>query len=438
MSVRPCLFLVDDDPLIIETLSIPLENRYRVRGFPSGELAEEAIAEENPSLILLDLNLPNKDGDYWLSRWQSKWPHIPIVFCSAETKISRVVDCLRKGAQDFISKPFHPSDLLLIVERVLSNSVAGGKAPSSSSTMIGDSPAFAELKEKISFLRTQYHLNVLILGETGTGKELVAQSLHQQEENPSRPWVVVNMPAIPVSLMESELFGVEKGAFTDAKLSRAGKFELADGGDVFLDEIGDLPVETQAKMLRVLQERCVERIGSSRIKKSHFRAISATNRPLSELTSERKFREDLLFRLSDMVLWVPPLRERLGDIPLLANHFLAKYSPLTNLSLSETALDTLLAYHWPGNVRQLESSIKRACVFAKGKTIENVELFDLSTLRPRLDGTASGLTDQVSRNERSLLEEALRKYQGNKVRAMEELKLPRTTFYRKLQELEIR
>jgi two-component system response regulator AtoC len=310
--------------------------------------------------------------------------------------------------------------------------------------IIAESQAMKAILEKIRQLKGQTHLNVLILGESGTGKEAVARLLHQQEGDPKRPFVVVNTPALPTSLIEAELFGVEKGAYTDAKQSRPGKFELADGGDIFLDEIGDLPHGTQAKILRAIQEGTIQRLGSNKTQKIAFRVISATNRPLAELKDSGTFREDLLFRLNDMVLWLPPLRERREDIPMLARHFLQKYTKKFPVpQLGDAAIKMLMEYEWPGNVRELQSTIKRTLVFNKEPIIESVDLSD--PLRsahgpgvgfvPTPQGSYS---DQIAQYERHLLEVTLKKHHGNKRAAMTELHLPRATFYRKMHDLRVR
>jgi DNA-binding NtrC family response regulator len=285
----------------------------------------------------------------------------------------------------------------------------------------------------------------LILGESGTGKEVLARYLYEQEENNQRPFVVANMPAIPVNLLEAELFGVEKGAFTDAKFNRPGKFELADSGDIFLDEIGDLPLEMQSKILRVLQEKQVQRLGSNKTKNLSFRTISATNQPLSEMILKGKFREDLLYRLSDVVLFLPPLRERKSDIPLLVEHFIKKHC-LENPSptFTSSAMDQLMRYEWPGNVRQLESTVKRALAFSKRGPIDSVEVYDLKNLAPGVNthsvnyrDDSQDLMSQVKDFERKTIEKTLQKNGGKKTPAMRELGLTRATFYRKLHDLGI-
>lgn len=394
----------------------------------------------------MDLHLKEGSSLSLLQEWKTKCPETEYIVCSGEKNVESAIECIRRGAGDYVLKPFAKADLLLIVQRAIEKIQLKKQIEKLNPlvsprpiTFIGKSPAMWEVLEKVKVLRHQLHLNVLILGESGTGKEIIARLLYQQEENPERPFVVVNMPAIPATLMESELFGSEKGAFTDAKASRPGKFELADGGDIFLDEIGDLPMETQAKILRVLQEKQVERVGASTPRQVQFRVISATNQPLSDLMTSGRFREDLIYRLSDLVLWLPPLRDHKEDIPALVEHFIQKYTLGKSLPrISESALATLLAYHWPGNIRQLESTMKRALIFNQGPVLEKIEIYDPQSMNPSRNLPGDPLLDydsKVAQFERRVLEDAVKRHKGNKTLAMEELKLSKATFYRKLNEL---
>ncbi len=444
MALRPEIVVVDDDPIALQTIKMVLSQDYGVHCFTHPQQAEETMRRQEVDLAVLDLNLPDDSGLEVLRQWRRKFPDLEIVFCSGETNVARAIQCLREGASDFIVKPFERQDLQLIVRRVLEKCLLKRRLEKLSPMVlpqpvpfIGQSPAVLDLLDKVSKLRGQPDLNVLILGESGTGKELVARLLHQQEGEEERPFVVVNTPAIPSSLMEAELFGVVKGAYTDAKTSRAGKFELAEGGDVFLDEIGDLPFETQAKMLRTLQDRTVERIGSGRARRVNFRVISATNQPLGTLVEAGRFREDLLYRLSDVVLRLPTLAERREDIPLLAEHFLKKHARGLVPRLSDEALADLAAYAWPGNVRQLESTLKRALAFQRGPVIERLECGE-----PDLFGTGRAekpraLGESLEDAEKRLIGQALQRHGGNRAAALSELKMSRATFYRRVQQLGI-
>jgi len=316
-----------------------------------------------------------------------------------------------------------------------------------STELLGSSPQILELKEQMQCLIGKPWVNILILGESGTGKEVVARMLHAQERRSTRPFIPINMAAVPTRLFESELFGVEKGAYTDASYSRAGKAELAHKGDLFLDEIGDLDGEAQAKLLRLLQEKTVQRLGSNFSRKVDIRVISATNKSIARMLDSETFRVDLLYRLADVTLYLPPLKDRKCDIELLANHFFEKYRNQYRLStpkrLGKSALITLLDYHWPGNIRQLESTIKRALIFSEGEEINDIvinESFD----KPRAIGSMCGpdtdlkpIAAAVQNAEKELIESALIRHQGNATAARQELRITRATFYRKLKMLDI-
>lgn len=434
------IFVVDDDPLAMGSLKLVLSPHYSVTGFTDPDRAEAAAREEAPRIALLDLNFPDHNGMSLLQKWRHQFPDTEVISCSGEIRVQRAMECLRRGASDYLVKPFQAEDLLRVVERTL-NRRELPRQPSidfEKSGFIGSSASVQAVLEKVRLLRRQPHMNVLILGESGTGKELIARLLHVQEGNAKRPFVVSNMAAIPANLLESEFFGVERGAFTDAKASRPGKFELAHKGDIFLDEIGDLPLDTQAKILRVLQEKQIQRLGSHEVRQVSFRTIAATNRPLADLVAEGAFREDLMYRLTDMVLWLPALRERPEDIPALARHFVAKYSGGGEpLQIADEAIAYLQGYHWPGNVRQLESTIKRAMIFCRGRVLREIEIFDPATLVPSRAKGVQALESQKGSFEKELIEAALRRNGGDRGATIEELKLSKATFYRKVNQLNI-
>lgn len=443
-KLRPSIIIVEDDPLALDALRAILRERYDVHGFTAAGAAEAWITAHRPALAILDLNLQGDDGLRVLRSWKGRFPELDILFCSGESSVKRAIATLREGASDYLVKPPDPQDLLFVVERILEKRALCEKVERLDPllrphpiALIGESPAIRELRHKAALLRKRHELNVLILGESGTGKEVMARFLHQQEEDATRPFVVANMPAIPAPLMEAELFGVEKGAYTDAKCARAGRFEMADGGDLFLDEIGDLALETQAKLLRALQERQTERLGGGRARPVRARVISATNRPLAQLIAEGRFREDLMYRLADLVLWMPPLREHAEDIPALAAHFVEKHAIGKAPALSARAEATLMAYSWPGNVRQLESAIKRALVFNRGPLIDEIEIYDPAMLTPVASPEPRRHEDLMQSHERGLIEAALRRHRGNRAAVMAELGVSRATFYRKLQALRI-
>jgi|688.fasta_scaffold184177_1 DNA-binding NtrC family response regulator len=443
MSQAVQILLVEDDPLLRESFVGLLPSQYQVSTASTGEQASQLLHSKSFDLVILDLHLGQEEGQKLIKPWKQKFPLLEIIILSGQKEIKVAIECMRLGASDYLVKPMEIEEMLITLEKVIEKRRLKQSLERlepliqpNPITFIGDSQPVQEVIEKAKLLKNQSHLNVLILGESGTGKEILARFLHQQEGNPKRPFVVANMPAIPVNLMEAELFGVERGAYTDAKFTRPGKFELADLGDIFLDEIGDLPLDMQSKILRVLQERQIQRVGSNRTQALTFRTIAATNQPLADFISQGKFREDLIYRLSDVVLWLPPLRERISDIPQLVDHFIAKHFRGEKMPKATPALlNQLMSYHWPGNTRQLESTIKRALIFCKGANLEQVEIYDPRNLKAEISGNS--LQGKVKEFERSLITEMLRKTQGKKTPAMEALGLSKATFYRKLQELGI-
>ena len=444
MLKKASILIVEDDHLLTLALKNLLAPKGHLFTAPTLEAAQQVLEQHSIQCVLLDLHLGSQNSQKQIAHWKSRFPSLEILILSGQPEIKVALECLRMGALDYLVKPFEPELLLHVVDKALERH----KMKSSLEKLeplihplpisfIGQSIQLQGLIEKIRLLRNKTQLNVLILGESGTGKEVVARLLHQQEGTPQRPFVVANMPAIPTNLLESELFGVEKGAFTDAKCSRPGKFELADTGDIFLDEIGDLPLEMQSKILRVLQERQIQRLGSHKTQSLQLRVISATNQPLAEFIQKGKFREDLLYRLGDVVLTLPPLRKRKEDIPFLVEHFLQKHSLGTPTQVSPSALDQLMAYEWPGNIRQLESTVKRALIFSNGSQIDRFEIYDFQNLNGLSISKSEGLSleAQVQRLERKAFEQALQEHSNNKAKAMKALGLSKATFYRKLQEL---
>jgi len=452
MAHKSTVLLVDDDELLLSSLQYQLESQFAVLLATSAAPAEQILKNTAVDCVVLDLHLGDEKGELLIQKWRKNFPFLEIIVLSGQKEIKTAIDCMRSGAFDYLVKPMEPEELIVTIERAIERRklkinlekleplIRPQPVP-----LLGNSPALAEVIDKANLLKNKTHLNILILGESGTGKEVLARHLYQQENNNQRPFVVANMPAIPVNLLEAELFGVEKGAFTDAKFNRPGKFELADSGDIFLDEIGDLPIEMQSKILRVLQEKQVQRLGSNKTKNLSFRTISATNQPLSEMILKGKFREDLLYRLSDVVLFLPPLRERTSDIPLLVEHFIGKHSlEKPHPTFSSNAMEQMRNYEWPGNVRQLESTVKRALAFSQGGPIDSVEIYDLKKLGPVTNvqnvyssNESVDLDSQVKEFERKTIQKTLKKNGGKKTPSMKELGLTRATFYRKLHDLGI-
>jgi len=329
----------------------------------SGEAALDAAGEQRPDLVLLDMRLGGMDGLETLRRLRSIVPGTPIVMMTAFGNVPAAVNAMRFGATDFLSKPFSNEALLSSIDSLLAMRVAArGDAP----TLVGESPAFRKAMDLAQRFAVP-EINILLLGETGTGKELFARAIHAGSKRRSGPFIAVDCSMFAENLLESELFGHEKGAFTGATASRVGWFEMAQGGTLFLDEIGNLPSALQGKLLRVLQERRMERVGGRHTIKLDVRVVSATNVNLKEGIAAGAFRQDLYYRLQEMTICLPPLRERSGDLRQIARYFVAKYAERFGTGvrdISDEALEVLEAHHWPGNVRELENAIKSSVVLA--------------------------------------------------------------------------
>ncbi|MGH7208987.1 MAG: sigma-54-dependent transcriptional regulator [Nitrospiraceae bacterium] len=374
------VLLVDDEEGIRTSLKMILEPTYEVACAADAHEGLDQFRRETPNLILLDVILPDSDGLTLLQTIRSEDRDIPVIMLTAMKTVKTAVDAMKMGAADYLTKPFDLEELRLIVAKALAaedleREVRALRAQVVNRyafhNLIGKSPSMQEIYSKIEQIANA-RTTVLITGESGTGKELVARALHYNSSRRDRPFIALNCAAIPETLIESELFGHEKGSFTDAMARRAGQFELAHGGTLFLDEIGDLSLSTQAKLLRVLQEREFTRIGGSHPIRVDVRFIAATNKNLVELLRRKLFREDLYYRINVISLYLPPLRDRLEDIPILAKHFLAKRLEDEKQSpqeLSKDSLEALLKYHWPGNVRELENVLEQATVWCRGTTI---------------------------------------------------------------------
>jgi len=386
--MRYRILIVDDQEAFAHQIGKRLEREgYDIKVCTDGEWAERTIEDERFDLVITDLKIPGINGLDLLTGIKKRYPDISFIVMTAYGSIETAVDAMKRGASDYITKPFPPEELILIVRnvlekqnlvkevRILRKEVEGRYR---FGNIIGKNPRMQEVYDLISNV-AETDATVLIRGETGTGKELVAKSIHFNSRRKDKPFVSLNCGAIPETLLESELFGYEKGAFTGATRQKIGKFEYADGGTVFLDEVCDLAPATQVKLLRVLQERVIERVGGNGQICIDVRIIAATNKNLEEEVAQGRFREDLYYRLNVVPIKLPPLRERKEDIPLLAKHFLAKYARLMNKDISiisQEVLSEMMAYDWPGNVRQLENLIERAIIMAKGNCIDHIDLSD--------------------------------------------------------------
>ncbi|MBI5481151.1 MAG: sigma-54-dependent Fis family transcriptional regulator [Deltaproteobacteria bacterium] len=362
----PHVLIVDDERELCRLLETLLRERgHTPQCVHSGEAALQAARERSPDLVLLDLHLDGIDGIETLRRLRASAPDTPIVIVTGFGNVQVAVKAMRFGATDFVSKPFSNQALMDTIEALLAmRHDARGQA----SALVGDSPAFHKAM-KLALKFAVPDINVLLLGETGTGKELFARTIHAASKRRGGPFVAIDCSVLTENLIESELFGHEKGAFTGATTARVGRLELAQGGTLFLDEIGNLPPQFQAKLLRLLQERRMERVGGREAIRLDVRVVSATNVNLKEAIRAGRFRQDLYYRLQEMTICLPPLRERDGDIRRIAAHFAQLFAARFRTStsgISDAALDVLAAYSWPGNVRELENVIRSAVVLGTG------------------------------------------------------------------------
>ncbi len=367
------LLLIEDDEMFREDLTQQLrESGYRVRTAENGELGIEAIREETPDLVLSDLKMPKTSGMDVLDWIQEQQLNIPLILITAYGKRENALEAVQKGAFGYIQKPFKIMELEFKIQKALThhflarkNEIMERTRPSEDHKIVwGESDVMQELREKVQKVAAS-ESTVLVRGESGTGKELVARELHRQSQRSKHPFIAVNCAALSAGLLESELFGHEKGAFTGADRERTGRFELADHGSILLDEISEIDVDLQAKILRVLEEKSFERVGSSQTRTVDVRVIATSNRNLEEEVKNENFRKDLFYRLNVVPVEVPPLRERKEDIPVLAEHFQKVFSRRRGVepdAISDDTIDLLQSYNWPGNVRELKNIVERCLV----------------------------------------------------------------------------
>ena len=444
----PRVLAADDQEHILEALELLLRpHGYKVDKVRSPGLVREALASNSYDAVLIDLNYTRdttsgQEGLDLLSQIVSLDSTVPVIVMTAWANVELAVEAMRRGARDFVQKPWENERLLSILRTQVELHRALQRAARLEAEnrllraegrpeFIAAAPAMQPVLETIARVGPS-DANVLITGEHGTGKEIVAQTLHALSARAARPLVAVNTGAIPDGVFESELFGHVKGAFTDARTDRIGRFELADGGTIFLDEIGNVPLRQQAKLLRVLESCEIERVGSSRSRRVNVRVLSATNSDLSAACASGQFREDLLFRLNTVEIHLPALRERREDIPALAAHFLARYAARYRRPVQgfdSAALQTLMQYSWPGNVRELEHTIERAVLMCRTDEIQPADL----GLNPQRT-PSQGLDDlSLEAVEAMLVRKALQRYQGNVSQAAEALGLSRGALYRRME-----
>jgi two-component system, NtrC family, response regulator AtoC len=456
--------LVADDELNMRRV---LEAILRREGYDVVTAANglEALGgmKDGVHTVITDLKMPGLDGMGLLKRLSSEYPDVPVVMITAHGSVESAVEAVKLGAFDYLEKPFEQEQIRQVVAKAISTYAlarrdARPEEPSGHGRfrLVGQSPAIQQIYgvvEKVANTPS----TVLITGESGTGKELIARALHENSSRHAGPFIKINCAAIPKTLMESELFGYEKGAFTGAVGAKPGRFELAHGGTLFLDEIGEIPIEMQVKLLRVLQESEFERVGGIKTIKVDVRLVTATNRDLLAEVGAGAFREDLFYRLNVVPIHIAPLRERREDIPLLADHFIAKFNGRLKkeiASITPEAIERLIAYQWPGNIRELENLMERTMLFCEGPAIRvsdlPVEVTGASPSaaatspagdeggRPAPESLKEAVRAETERVERELIQKALDATGGNVTQAARKLKISRKSLQTKMKELGLR
>ena len=448
------ILIVDDEANLLEVLAVALENMGY--GTVTAETAEEALAvleEREVHLVLSDLRLPGLSGRELMEKVKAANPDLPVVIMTAYASLKEAVEIIKEGAFDYTVKPFELDALEATIASALRYYALGRDnrdlreqlQTASAGQFVGQSPAYLALLRNVREVSAS-SANVLITGESGTGKEVVAKAIHYGGPRAKAPLVTINCAAIPEQLLESELFGHARGAFTGATSNRKGRFAQADGGTLFLDEIGDMSLKTQAKILRILQEQSFERVGGTRTIKVDVRVIAATNRNLREEVSEGRFREDLYYRLNVIGVEVPSLRERREDIPMLATAFLERFALANRKEIkgfTPQAMDALLKYSWPGNVRELENAVERAAILCLGEYISERELPMAVSSAPKnndaptlaeLQGAAGEepISMTLDEMERAAILRTLQDTGDNKSEAARRLGITRATLHNKL------
>lgn len=444
------ILAIDDDIDVLTAVRLLLKTEVK-----------EIVTEKNPDnipslmskhfdLVLLDMNFKSSintgnEGIYWLKRIKELKPDIAVIMITAYGDIDLAVRSLKEGATDFVVKPWHNEKLMVIIEDALRKKGGGKKSDDAFANdsiigkeLLGESEPMQDI-----FYKTQKiaptDANILILGENGTGKDLIAKAIHQKSLRANKPFVKVDVGALTETLFESELFGHKKGAFTDAKDDRVGRFESANEGTLFLDEIGNISLTQQAKLLTVLQNRMVTRLGSNQPVPINIRLICATNLPLSELANENRFRKDLIYRINTVEITVPPLRRRGTDILVLAKHFVKVYADKylkPAIRFDESAEEKLMQYHYPGNVRELQYTIERAIIMSDGELLQARDLI-FSPIESAPAATVEDDDMKLSTIEKNTILHVIEKYNGNITKAAKELGLTRTALYRRLSKYEI-
>jgi DNA-binding NtrC family response regulator len=453
--------IVDDDPSVVTSLKLVLKQAgFKSDGADKPEAAFKLLEENDYDLVLQDMNFSRKttgeEGLEMLANLKAQYPNLPVILITAWGSIELAVEGMRRGANDFITKPWSNSQIIHSAKTALglAEAYAGRDSERMVSrneldtnynfrNVVGEDPEFLKVLDIIGRV-SPTDASVLILGESGTGKELVAEAIHQNSKRKDAPFVKVNLGGMSSSLFESEMFGHVKGAFTDARQDRKGRFEVASGGTIFLDEIGDLNLECQVKLLRVLQDRTYEVLGSSITRTVDVRVVSATNRNLPELIERGEFREDLLYRLNLIAVHIPPLRDRSEDIPILVDHFLdaiAKVYRRSNISINDSGIHWLLGLPWPGNIRELRQLVERTVLLSDSAVLDVSDIKQALEMHPgeptkdNLPGIGSMTLEEM---ERSMVEKAMAHFNNNVGKVAESLGISRAALYRRLEKFGIK
>ncbi len=446
------ILIADDEENIRNILSHLLSDEgFEVLTANDGLKAVQVTDKEMPDIVILDKNMPKLDGIETLKKIKAAHPHITVIIITAYGAVSSAVDAIKSGAYDYIEKPFDNKKIILLVKRALEHHQLSQEVKNLRKTIdnkysfdkiIGISSNIKQVLEQVKSV-CETDATVLITGESGTGKELIAQAIHYNSLRKGGPLIALNCGAVPTQLIESELFGHEKGAFTDAREMQTGKFELANNGTLFLDEIGEMPLDAQVKLLRVMEERKITRIGGKKNIPLNIRLISATNINLEEKVQGGAFRLDLFYRLNIFTITIPPLRARKEDIPLLTEYFVNKYKQKHNLDINGVnaeAMEMLVKYHWPGNIRDLENAIQSAMIVAKKGCVQPAhlpvrvnypEIFEKET-RVSPEMKLANINEISSMMEKEAIFEALRQFKYNRTLAATALNMSRKTLFNKM------
>lgn len=443
------ILVVDDDNDVLTAINLLLKKEVKeVVTERNPEQLLNLFKKQNFDLILLDMNFnatinTGNEGIYWLRRIKEVRSDASVIMITAYADIDLAVKSLKEGASDFIVKPWNNQGLVDSIKEILrkkgNNDIPFQPPGYEDIGIIGKSSLMSDIYSKIEKVAPT-DANILILGENGTGKDLIARAVHQKSLRTKKPFIKVDVGALTETLFESELFGHKKGAFTDAREEREGRFESADTGTLFLDEIGNITLQQQAKLLTVLQNRQVTRLGSNVPTPINIRLVCATNVPLSELANENRFRKDLVYRINTVEIFIPPLRSRKEDIELLTNHFLKFYSEKyfkTNVELSAKALEKLKDYHYPGNVRELQYIIERAVIMADTEVLQPADLIFSPIESAQKNNDESDHETKLSAIEKQTILRVIEKNNGNITKAAKELGITRTALYRRLSKYEI-